>query len=91
VTFQNVSGNISSRSRTGQNVAWDPAPWNSRGEAGPDQQTPDLSFIIHEIVNQTGWVSGNAVVVIITGTGTRTAESFNGATPPILHIEYQTN
>jgi hypothetical protein len=90
-TFQNISGNISSRARTGQNVAWDPAPWNTRGEAGPAQQTPDLSFIIDEIINQTGWVSGNAVVVIITGTGTRTAESFNGTTPPILHIEYQTN
>ena len=90
-TFQNISGNVSSRPRTGQNVAWDPAPWNNTGEAGAAQLTPDLSFIIQEIVNQTGWVSGNAVVVIITGTGTRTAESFNGTAPPILHIEYQTN
>ncbi len=90
VTFQNVSGNIIARVRTGQNVAWDPAPWNIRGEAGPDQQTPDLSFIIQEIINRPGWATGNALVVIITGTGTRTAESFNGTAPPILHIEYQT-
>ncbi len=89
-TFQSVSGNISSRPRTGQNVAWDPAPWNTRGEAGPDQQTPDLSLIIQEIINRDAWATGNALVIIITGTGTRTAESFNGTAPPILHIEYQT-
>ncbi len=93
VTFQNVSGNITARERTGQNIAWSPAPWNIRGEAGPDQQTPDLSFIIQEIISRPGWATGNALVVIITGTGTgtRTAESFNGTAPPILHIEYQTD
>ncbi len=90
VTFQKVSRNITARVRTGQSIAWDPAPWNTRGEAGPDQQTPDLSFIIQEIINRPGWAAGNALVVIITGTGTRTAESFNGTAPPIFQIEYQT-
>jgi len=42
-------------------------------------------------VNRSGWVSGNSLVLIITGTGTRTAESYNGdaAGAPLLHVEYQ--
>ncbi len=30
-------------------------------------QTPDISSIIQEIVNQAGWVSGNSLVVLCYG------------------------
>ena len=38
-----------------------------------------------------GWASNNALVLIITGTGLRTAEAFNGvpAAAPWLHVEFQ--
>ncbi len=60
------------------------------GAAGPDQQTPDISSLIGEVVNQGGWSSGNSIVIIITGTGSRVAEAFDGvpAAAPLLHIEY---
>ena len=89
-TFSGSSGNISSRSRTASFVSWDPAPWTTKGDAGPDQQTPDIASIIQEIVNRSGWSSGNSLVIIITGTGERTAESFNGDQngAPLLHVEY---
>ncbi|MFB3070625.1 MAG: hypothetical protein ACE1ZK_01025, partial [Nitrospirales bacterium] len=89
--FAATVGNISTRSRTAASVTWSPAPWASIGAAGPDQQTPNLAAIMQELVNRSGWVSGNAVALLITGTGKRVAESHNGnsSAAPVLHVEYQ--
>jgi hypothetical protein len=91
-TFSSSSGNISSRDPTSAFVGWSPAPWNSAGDAGPDQQTPNIASVIEEIVGRDGWVSGNSLVIIITGTGERLAESYNGVSSaaPMLHVEYST-
>jgi hypothetical protein len=93
VTFSNSQNNISTRSRTTASAAWTPAPWDTIGEAGPAQQTSDISSVIQEIVSQSGWVQGNSLVLIITGTGERVAESFNGDAvgAPLLHVEYRLN
>jgi hypothetical protein len=89
-TFNTVSGDISSRVRTAASEPWMPVPWIMVGESGPDQQTPDISSVIQEIVDRSGWTSGNSVAIIITGTGERVAESYNGtaAGAPLLHVEY---
>jgi galactose oxidase len=88
-TFANVVGNISSRVRTLASVAWNPRSWPTVQVHGPNQRTPDLSAIVQELVNRPGWASGNAMVLIVTGTGRRTAESANGTYAPILHLEFQ--
>jgi uncharacterized protein YegP (UPF0339 family)/dienelactone hydrolase len=90
--FVSTSGNISSRLRTGASVAWSPAPWTIIGEAGPDQQTPDIASVVQEIVDRPGWSAGNALVVIVTGSGKRVAESYNGLSSgaPLLRVEYTT-
>jgi hypothetical protein len=47
--------------------------------------------VIQEIVDRTGWSSGNSLVVIITGSGNRIAESFDGdsgAAAPLLQVAY---
>ena len=87
-TFAKTTNNISSRLRTSADVGWVPAPWGTVGAQRPDQQTPDLTGVVQEIVNRGGWASGNAMVFIVTGTGVRAAESFNGTFAPVLHIEY---
>jgi hypothetical protein len=91
-TFVNTDGNISSRARTTAAVSWSPPPWTTKGEAGPDQQTPDIAPVIQEIINRPGWSSDNSLVIIITGSGKRVAESYNGdqAGAPLLHVEYTT-
>jgi hypothetical protein len=89
-TFANVSANISSRTRTAATVSWVPPSWPTVNAAGPDQQTPDLSEVIRQIVGRPGWVSGNALVLVITGTGRRTAEALEGTGAPALHLEYST-
>ena len=71
-------------------VDWFPGGWDSVGQASSVQQTPDLSAILNEIVDQPGWSEGNSIVIIITGSGERVAESHNGssAAAPLLHVEF---
>ncbi len=91
-TFTSVDFSISSRPRTSASVPWNPAPWPTTGAAGPDQQTPDLSTIVQEIVSRPGWAAGNSLAFIITGTGERVAESWDGDTSaaPNLSVLYTT-
>jgi len=87
-TFAKITNNISSRARTSANVGWAPAPWGTVGAQGPDQQTPDLTSVMQEVVNRGGWASGDAMAFIITGTGVRTAEAFDGLFAPVLHVQF---
>ena len=91
-TFNGTTGKISVRPLTASAVTWSPAAWATIGQAGADQQTPNLASIIQEIVNRPGWISGNSVVIIISGTGQRVAEAYNGlpAAAPLLRVEYST-
>jgi len=89
-TFASATGNISTRTRTSAQVAWNNIPaWDT---LNAKWQTPDMSSIIQEIVNRPGWLSGNSMVIIIGGTGRRTAEAYDGEAPaaPLLVITYMT-
>ncbi len=88
--FTATSNNVGARPRTGAAVAWAPDVWNSVGEAGAAQRTPNLTSVVQEIVNQPGWSPGNAMAFILGGSGTRTAESLEGkpAGAALLHVEY---
>jgi hypothetical protein len=90
-TFTTTNGSVSTRPRTSSSVGWTPAGWSVVGAAGQDQRTPDLSTLVQEIANRSGWASGNALALIITGTGRRTAESFEGGVPPVLRVVYTTS
>jgi len=86
-TFTTASGNISSRPTTAASVAW------SNIASTSDNQkliSPDLSTVVQEIVNRPGWASGNAMGIIISGSGTRNVKSYeNLATAaPLLRITY---
>lgn len=88
--FTSATRNVSSRARTTASVSWSPARWAIVGEAGSAQRTPELRPVIQEIVNRGGWSSGNALAIIVTGTGERVAASFNGkpSGAALLHVEF---
>ncbi|HKQ58760.1 MAG TPA: right-handed parallel beta-helix repeat-containing protein [Candidatus Eisenbacteria bacterium] len=88
-TFAKVTNNVSGRPRTTASAAWSPPAWTATGQAGAGQRTPDLAAVVQEVVNRPGWTSGNAIAFIITGTGHRTARSFEGRATgaALLHIE----
>ena len=92
LAFTTVARNISSRARTVASAQWSPVAWTTGGAVGPDQRTPGLAAVIQEIVNRSGWVRGNALVIIITGTGRRVAVAYEDSPvgAPLLHVEYST-
>jgi hypothetical protein len=89
--FSATANNLTARSRTAASVVWSPPPWGNLAERGPLQQTPDLSAILREITAATDWTSGNAVVILIDGSGHRTATAADkiGAPPATLTVNYR--
>jgi hypothetical protein len=72
--FSPVPFSISTLPRTDAVVAWDNVrPWLNSGYPEP---SPDLASILQEIVDRPGWQQGNAVTLIITGSGGRTARAY---------------
>lgn len=88
--FTSATDNVSSRAVTDASVLWTPPAWTTVGAAGAAQQTADLSAIVQEIVDRSGWAASNDMAFILSGSGTRTAEAFEGsaANAPLLHIEW---
>ena len=91
---ESVPSEIANRQpRTTAQTIYEPEHWATVGDK---HQTSDISPVIHEIVNQDGWASGNALVLIIRDNpanpskGNRTAEADAGGTDiaTLLHIEY---
>jgi hypothetical protein len=82
--------NLSSRPQTSASANWNPPSWDEGETNDPDQRTVDISAIVEEIAARPGWRPNNAMVFLISGLGTRTAESYEGsfAGAPVLHIEY---
>ena len=71
------SHNLSSRSRTNNQLNWNPPAWTQVGAA---QQSPDLSPILQEVLDEPGWTPGNSVNFFIQGSqGTRESESYEGS------------
>ena len=88
LTFGATPANISQRNRTAATILWpNLLVWSTVGEKA---RTPDLTPIVQEIVNRADWASGNALALIISGGGRRTAVSYDGdpQQAPLLHIEY---
>ncbi|MCH7920430.1 MAG: CHRD domain-containing protein [Planctomycetes bacterium] len=90
-TFSAAAFDISSRPITAAEASWDWPFWLTTHEEGPDQQTSDIAAVIQEIVDRPGWSAGNSLVLIITGSGENTAESFNGEadSAALLHISLE--
>ncbi len=83
------SGNIRARVSTTATASWNPPAWSLIGEAGVNQQTPELKGIMQEIIDRPGWAKGNAVGFMIDGTGRRTAEAKDGLTAPVLLLQFR--
>jgi hypothetical protein len=89
-TFTSSNADLSSRPTTVAAVGWSPPAWSVLGATGLDQRTDDLSTVIQEIVSRPGWAAGNAIALLVSGTGERVAEAYDAgvAGAPMLHVEY---
>ncbi len=75
--FQSLNNNFTNRSTTNASVAWTPPAWPIIGANGADQQTPDLTNLVQEVLAHPAWQEGNAMAFIFTGSGTRTTYSYD--------------
>ncbi|MHC4596535.1 MAG: discoidin domain-containing protein, partial [Planctomycetota bacterium] len=91
ITFGPVGYDITNRPKTTAQVVWDVAKWTNSGDV---DQTSNIAPVIQEIISQPGWVSGNALVLIISdnpanpSVGVRCAEAGPGSDSAMLHIEW---
>lgn len=70
-------------------VTWSPPEWTEVGESGVNQRLGNLQTAIQRHMESTNWNYGDQLIFWIWGSGTRTAESYDGSgTAPALHIEY---
>lgn len=96
VTFANSAAAFDARfANRGVKVTWDAiADWS----AGSKYESPDISTVIQEVINQGSWTSGDAIVIFWedyddrsthTGNCYRNCISYEGSgAEPELHITY---
>jgi hypothetical protein len=101
--FTSTAKDISNRTtRTQAQVKWAVENWTApNGQTGHvsslglKSRTPDLSPILQELVNQAGWTSGNAIVLIISddksnpSKGLRCADAYEDGAgyAAVLHVD----
>lgn len=88
--FTTTRRDLSSRSLTAARVTWAPDTWNEAGRTGAAERTPDLAPVLQEVVDTAGWTRGNAVALLVTGSGLREALAGGSARPPALVLEWST-
>lgn len=88
-TFTNSTSDITGRTTTGS-VSWTPSAWTSGNTYSTIDDGADLTSLVQAVVNRSGWCGGNALSLIIAGSGKRSAESYNNSasTAPQLKVTY---
>lgn len=87
-TFTAATSNLSGRSRSTASVAWNPGAWSTVGSRGSEARSPELKTLVQGVVARAGWVSGNALAVLVSGSGSRVANAKDLAsgTPAALRV-----
>ncbi|MFC2116135.1 T9SS type A sorting domain-containing protein [Bacteroidota bacterium] len=65
---------VTSHPPTTAKVTWSPGPSVAVGDAGVNEQTPDLSAVITEIIGVAGWASGNGLMIVVKGDPAQTED-----------------
>lgn len=87
-SFEAVDANISGRDQTIAGVNWDPEVW---GTDGTQFNSVDVSSIVQELVDRSDWCGGNALSMIVSGTGARDAIAYEASSinAPALCITFE--
>ena len=91
-TFTSINFDLTSRLKLKDSVVWNVsgASWGTVGSAAADQRTTDISILVQQLVNRSGWKNNNSVAFFLYGSGTREVESFDGDAQgaPLLVVQY---
>lgn len=88
-TISSSDDDITDRNKTSASVTWTTSSWS----ADQNYNSPDIASIIQEIVNRSGWQSGNDITILIykvSGSSSRkiTARDYSSSYAPSLTISY---
>lgn len=85
--FTDDKRSISQSPSTAASYTWENVSTWTKGQR---HWTPNLGDVVQELVNREGWVEGNAMAFVVTGTGQRSAWSVNGKAgdAPMFYVEY---
>jgi len=85
--FRLVKRTLSAREKTAAQVNWSPGSWQGLSVR---QRSTDISPIVQEIVDRPGWCAGNAMAMIVEGTGERLSWSYRSGAyrSASLHVSY---
>lgn len=84
---------ISDRTPTSGSVSWSIGSWST----DQDYSTPDISSVIQEVVNRSGWKSGNDLTIIMERSGSSTAtkkvtaHDYSSSKAALLSVSYGSN
>jgi glucose/arabinose dehydrogenase/PKD repeat protein len=81
---------ISGRPQIQDSITWYPPEWPTAGASGNDQLSPDIAGLVEQLLARPGWQPGGKIVLVLEGTGSRTAASFDAGQgdAPKLELEY---
>ena len=87
VRFSDDNYDLSSRDWHFDDVDW---YYDTDWVVGESYTTPDMRLIVQQVVDQPGWVAGNAMSFMLTGVYVRVADSYDGNpdTAPLLTVRF---
>ncbi|AWB68101.1 hypothetical protein C2869_17470 [Saccharobesus litoralis] len=90
LAFVDNDFDLSNRTRSLADVAWQPDAWQQVDATQAVNATPDLSSLVNSLVSKQGWNEDSAVTLLISGTGKRVADSADGSLrkAPYIYLEY---
>lgn len=85
-----ASNNLTSRTQTAATVSWTPGAWTANESYSTLDEGADLTDVIQSVVNRSDWCGGNAMTLLVQGSGTRLAKSYDSSPSdaPKLRISY---
>lgn len=79
-----TAGNLSSRTRTTASATWSVPTLTENSPVA----SVDLSEVLQEIVDRDDWCGGNAITLIITGTGSRQIKAYEQGSSEAPKLQY---
>ncbi len=88
VAITSTANNISGRTTTSTSATWSTVPAWTTGSAEETPSSINLNNVLQEVVNRSGWCGGNAMTIIVSGTGLRAASSLEASTSGAPKLKY---
>ncbi len=93
VPFTSAGFGLTQRTLTMEVIRWEPPAWQSIGDSGPGERSPDIGAVIDELISQDNWSAESPVHLIIgfeAAPSKRSAFSYDQSSvmAPALEVFY---